>query len=120
MAQLMSRYFASWIFLQILTCPCAPAFQTETEQDIVGLLDMEAILCPTFLISEEIACSLRDLPWVTKGKFKPLLIKEAGGCKNKERAAKKQQGSLEAGPSFSLRDADSPVIQILPKDADSP
>ena len=54
MAQLdVQRVFASRIFLQALTCPCAPVFQTETKQDPVGLLGPEAFLCPPFLVCRE-------------------------------------------------------------------
>ena len=63
--------------------------QNETEQDPVGLLGMEAFLCPHFLF-EEIGFNLRDLPCVPKGRFKPLLIKEGRRCKDEGGAVKKQ------------------------------
>ena len=43
----------------------------------MGLLGTKAFLCP--------------LPWVPKGRFKPLLIREGRGCRDKGRAVKKHR-----------------------------
>ena len=53
--------------------------ESETDQDPVGLQGTKAFLCTPFLVCRKYASfSLHDLPWITKGRFKQLLIRKGG------------------------------------------
>ena len=81
---------AAWLMLgKLLLLPCPPFIWKwkgfETKQDPVGLLVMGTLLCspPPTSCSQGLASSLQDLPWVPKGSFEQLLIREERRCKEK-------------------------------------
>ena len=89
--------FSTFITYKILPC-------IETEQDPVGLLGTNAFLCSPFLVLRKSASfSLHGLPWVTRDRFRQLLIREERGCKDNGGRVKQQKDSLGAESWFRLK-----------------
>ena len=66
-----------------------------------------AFLCPPFLVLRKWAWfSLHGLPWVPRGRFGQLLIREGRGCRDQGGAVKKQGSTaLGQGPGSLSREA---------------
>ena len=90
----------SWYVEQ---CEC------ETKKDPVSLPGMEAFLCPVSCRQDS---SLHDIPWVPKGRFKPLLIREG--------AAKKPPEARLKGPEKLIKIKRSPETLHTPYSCQQP
>ena len=76
-------------------------FDKEAEQGPVGLLGTNLSASPISCFSG-VRFSLLDLPSVSKGRFKQLLIREGSGCKEeREERSRKDRETLGQGPGSS-------------------
>ena len=83
----------------------------DTAQGPVELVGTKTYLSPHFLYyRKQLSVRLHDLPWIPKGRFKQLLIREGSGCETREKQSREVLGQ---GPVSLSTDKHRNIFELF-------
>ena len=85
----------------------------ETKQDPMGLLGMEAFLCPPFLVCRKQSSASMTFPELQKSSSNSCYSGKGGDAKTREEQSRDNSAAFRQGPGSTSRDAQSNIIELF-------